>query len=312
MTTAESPDSTELPGSPDLPGLPESSGGAAAAEEIPRFISCDTDALRDALRALGVPEELLTIRWVRRPEELDDDSVPGTPLSAPEQYTALLALLHRVATTLRANRAAALGYAADEGEREGDEEQRRAEAEHLALDHNCAWTADSRILVGGPHSGRSREGREHNRAEQLSRACEETRWLAQGLHSLTESMHTDAKEAQRSGEPDVHQDKVPAPLFVARTLARCVWSLTMVAYMEHAIPDAIDSDEAALLGMVLHDIRASTAVLLRYGTGRGLLQKVTDEKGRAAYEVVTDIVAAASGGTGRDTGADTGGEPGGA
>ncbi len=256
---------------------------AAATKE------CDTETLRAGLRALGVPEPLLTVRWVENTADCFDDTVEGEPLDEADQTSGLLALLHRLAANLRAQHALDFYGAVNEMPEDQQNEGRSAESRMIAIDDASAWSADDTMLVR--FDPRSATGRGLNRSRQVGQAAEEARWLWQTLVSIANAAHADARAAHDEG---TCIDKVPAALYCARTLAKVVWSLTTIAHIEMADPDLIDSNEAALLGESLVAIRQATGVMLRYGTHRGLLHKITGPDGRPAYEVVTDIVAAAA------------------
>jgi hypothetical protein len=282
---------TESPGSPGQPDAQPDEQPDGEQESI-RFLPCSTETLRDALRVLGVPEELLTVKWVSTPEDCYDPAVEGTPLDEHDQQTALAALLQRVATSIRAGHAIDYGNAANNVPADAREDAQVEETRMLVIDRGAAWSADNTLLVSTPGDPRHDAARRANRSGQVNQAAEEARWLWQSLADIADAAHADARAAHEAGQC---LDKVPAALYSARTLARCVWSLSMIAYIEMADPDQIDSNEAGLLAEVLQGVRQSTAVLLRYGTNRGLLRQTTDAKGRPAYEVVADIVAAASG-----------------
>ncbi len=249
----------------------------------------DIDQLRAALRALGVPESLLTVRWVEHPDDCFDETVEGVPLDEDDQVTGLLALLHRLAANLRAQHALDFIGAVTDLPADQQSAGRAAEARMVAIDDASAWAADDVMLVR--YDPKDPGGRALNRPRQVGQAAEEARWLWETLVSIANAAHADARAAHDAG---TCVDKVPAALYCARTLAKVVWSLSSIAHIEMAEPDQVDSNEAALLGQSLQSIRQATGVLLRYGTHRGLLHKVTGPDGRPAYEVVTDIVAAAT------------------
>ncbi len=274
-------------------GAGQSDRGEQAPGQARRTLAPVLDEIRAALRALDVPEKLLTVRVVDSPEAMYDQSAEGVVADDEDQLTGLTALLHRVTTTMRATLAI---------EAQNFDDQTR-ETHLLDYDRISAHTADLFVLTRQPAPDCRPVSVEFVRdqlAGNLARVGEEARWMLDQLSGLITYSTREFAAGGVTGRVDEH---VPAPLFAARTTLSAAYSSLLLAYAEVALPDSIDTDEGEVLAETLGQLQQTSRALIQYGMRRGMLSVSTDESGRRVYRVVDDIVAAAAGTAGGTAGA---------
>lgn len=244
-----------------------------------------TAQIRAALVALGVPRDMLSVEEVHTTAELYDPAARGVPAGEGDQLIGLTALLHRMATVMRAN----VTVAAQSGQDTGEQE------EHvLSVDTSSAYAADLHLLIAAGRDPEDARFLREQLAGNLARLSEETRWLSNTAAGLVVYTHEELARGQKDNTGAESSDALPAPLLAASIALNATHHMLMIAYLEVAAPDEIDSDEAATLGLVLRELQQVQAQLLRYGLGRGMLREGQTAAGRRTYTVVEDIVAAAA------------------
>lgn len=230
-----------------------------------QVISAHLPQVRDALRAIGVPEHLLTVRAVETAQDLVTGE-EGEPVGDSEQMAGLVAMLHRVVVSMRANIAVEL--------LDTPQEDRL-----LAVDRLCAQATDWQILE--PEAGPIEVPASRRVVvSTLGRATEESRWLQETLTTIMRMLHADDDCAA----PDKCQG-VPAPLVAARTLIRATAALLMLTQLDLNRPASTwDGDDAQMLAQLVAGLRTVTGTLLDYGTAQGLLERT----GTGHYRVLGD------------------------